>query len=66
MKPLYPGYMFVTFSIKNTQLTKTNNIYGGSRIITFNFSLELVLKELINYLVFKCDTSRKLTSIRRL
>lgn len=61
-RPLFPGYMFVAFDIKNNQWRKINSTYGVSRLITFNSTLRSVPKSLIDSLMSRCDISGKLLS----
>ena len=47
-RPLFPGYMFVSFDRKNAMWSKINNTYGVSRLITFNNTLKSIPNSFIN------------------
>ena len=59
-KPLFPGYMFITFDNKDMSWVKINNTYGVSRLITFNSTLKAVPTSFISNLMNRCDSSGKL------
>jgi transcriptional antiterminator RfaH len=59
-RPLFLGYMFVTFDQKNTHWSKINNTYGVSRLVTFGSILRPVPNTFIDGLMQRCDSSGKL------
>ena len=65
-RPLFPGYMFVSFDRKNTVWSKINNTYGVSRLITFNDILKSIPNSFINDLKYRCDLSGKLMPEKKL
>lgn len=65
-KPLFSGYMFVSFNKTNTQWNKINSTYGVSRLITYNSELRSVPADLINNLRNRCDLSGKLLPAEKL
>ena len=42
IRPLFPGYMFITFDKGETKWHKINNTYGVSHLITFKSTLNSV------------------------
>ena len=65
-KPLFPGYMFVTFDRTNTEQSRINFTYGVSRIITFNSILKSTPTIFVDNLMMRCDLSGKLLPIKKL
>jgi transcriptional antiterminator RfaH len=65
-KPLFPGYMFVTFDRKNTDWAKINNTYGVLRLVTFNSILKSIPNTVIDTIMKRCDLSGKLLPINKL
>jgi transcriptional antiterminator RfaH len=59
-KPLFSGYMFISFDINSSKWGKINSTYGVSRLITFNSMLKSVPTSFINGLMNRCDISGKL------
>ena len=59
-RPLFPGYMFITFNKANTDWHKINNTYGVSRLITFNSILKSIPNTVVENLMARCDLSGKL------
>ena len=62
-KPLFPGYMFVSFDKTEHKWQKITNTYGVSRLITFNSSLKSIPTTFVNSLMKRYDSSGKLISI---
>jgi len=65
-RPLFPGYMFITFDKTNIDWHKINNTYGVLRLITFGSILKSVPTTVINNLMKRCDLSGKLLPDKRL
>ena len=65
-KPLFSGYMFVTFDRTNTHWYKINSTYGVLRLITFNSVLISVPKNFIENLMQRCDLNGKLLPAKKL
>ena len=65
-KPLFPGYMFVSFDKTETEWHKINNTYGVSRLITFNSSLKSIPSTFIDTLMKRSDSSGKLIPIAKM
>lgn len=59
-KPLFSGYMFISFDRNSSKWGKINSTYGVSRLITFNSALKSVPVSFINGLMNRCDISGKL------
>ena len=65
-RPLFPGYMFITFNRANTEWHKINNTYGVSRLVTFNSILKSIPTALIDNLMKRYDLSGKLMPMQKL
>ena len=65
-KPLFPGYMFITFDKTESKWHKINNTYGVSRLLTFNSTLKSIPATFINNLMMRYDLSGKLLPIGKL
>ena len=62
-KPLFPGYMFVSFNKTENKWHKIKNTYGVSRLITINSSLKSIPTTFIDSLMKRYDLSGKLIPI---
>ncbi len=62
-KPLFPGYMFVSFNKTENKWHKIRNTYGVSRLITVNSSLKSIPSTFIDSLMKRYDSSGKLIPI---
>ena len=56
-KPLFPGYMFISFDRTNNDWHKINNTYGVLRLVTFNSVLKSVPTAFIDNLMILHDLS---------
>ena len=65
-KPLFPGYMFISFDKSKSKWHKINSTYGVSRLITFNYILKSIPTIFVDHLMKRYDTSGKLIPIRKL
>ena len=65
-KPLFPGYMFITFDRTDSKWHKINSTYGVSRLITFNSTLKSLPNEFMDNLMARYDSSGKLLPIEKL
>ena len=65
-KPLFPGYMFVSFNKTEDKWPKINNTYGVSRLITFNSILKSIPTSFVDCLMMRYDLSGKLLPIQKL
>ena len=65
-KPLFPGYMFISFDKTEPKWNKINNTYGVSRLITFNSILKSIPTSFVDSLMKQCDSSGKLLPIKKL
>ena len=65
-KPLFPGYMFVSFNKTENKWHKIKSTYGVSRLITFNSSLKSIPITFIDSLMKLYDSSGKLIPIEKL
>ena len=66
LKPLFPGYMFVTFNIQDGPWRKINNTMGVSKLVSFNSYPKPVPIDLVSGLILRCDASGKLLPPKRL
>ena len=65
-RPLFSGYMFITFDRTESKWHKINNTYGVSRLLTFNSALKPIPATFINNLMEKYDSSGKLLPVKKL
>ena len=65
-RPLFPGYMFITFDRADSKWHKINNTYGVSRLVTFNSSLRSIPDIFVTNLMKRCDLSGNLLPIKKL
>jgi transcriptional antiterminator RfaH len=65
-KPLFPGYMFISFDRSEAEWHKINNTYGVSRLITFNSTLKSIPTTFVDNLIMRYDFSGKLLPIQKL
>jgi transcriptional antiterminator RfaH len=65
-KPLFPGYMFITFDSTETEWNKINNTFGVLRLVTFNSNLKSISTTFIDHLMKRCDLSSRLIPIKKL
>jgi len=65
-RPLFPGYMFITFDRREPKWHKINNTYGVSRLVTFNSTLKSIPATFVNNLMKRYDLSGKLLPIKKL
>ena len=63
IKPLFPGYMFVSFDKAEPGWQRINNTYGVSRLVTCNSTLKSIPSAFINNLMRRYDSSGKLVPI---
>ena len=61
IRPLFPGYMFISFDVEETGWEKINTTYGVSRLVTFNSKLPSVPSIIIDSLIMRCDFLGKLS-----
>jgi len=65
-RPLFPGYMFITFDRTDSKWHKINNTYGVSRLVTFNSTLKSIPDIFVNNLMKRYDLSGNLLPIKKL
>ena len=65
-RPLFPGYMFITFDRTESKWHKINNTYGVSRLITGNSILKSIPTSFVDSLMKRYDLSDKLLPIQKL
>ena len=65
-KPLFPGYMFVSFDKTENKWHKIKNPYGVSRLITFNSILKSIPTIFVDHLMTRYDSSGKFLPIQKL
>ena len=62
LRPLFPGYMFVSFEKNKTPWHKINNTCGVSRLVSFDGYPKPIAHEFISGLISRCSASGKLLS----
>jgi transcriptional antiterminator RfaH len=65
-KPLFPGYMFISFDKSKSKWHKINNTYGVSRLITFNSILKSIPTTFVENLMVRYDLSGNLLPVEKL
>ena len=65
-RPLFPGYMFITFDRTESKWHKINNTYGVSRLVTFNSTLKSIPDIFVNNLMKRYNLSGNLLPIKKL
>ena len=65
-KPLFPGYMFITFDRTENDWHKINNTYGVLKLVTFNSKLKPIPTIFIDNLMMRYDLSGKLLPTKKL
>ena len=66
LRPLFPGYMFVTFDPESGSWNQINCTIGVSKLISFGGQPRPVPLDLISGLMLRCDAEGKLLSSKRL
>ena len=65
-RPLFPGYMFISFDRTESKWHIINNTYGVSRLVTFNSSLKSIPDIFVNNLMKRYDLSGNLAPVKKL
>ena len=65
-RPLFPGYMFITFDRAESKWHKINNTYGVSRLVIFNSNPKSIPATFVNDLMKRYDLSGNLIPIKKL
>ena len=65
-RPLFPGYMFITFDRTESKWHKINNTYGVSRLVTFNTILKSIPTKFVENLMRRYDLSGNLLPVGKL
>tara|TARA_B100001250_G_C19792082_1_gene786998 strand:+ start:325 stop:840 length:516 start_codon:yes stop_codon:yes gene_type:complete len=60
LKPLFPGYIFISFNLKDFRWSSVNNTVGLTRLIVSNNTPQSVPEDFINDLKLRCDYGGKL------
>lgn len=66
LKPLFPGYMFVSVSSEHAPWRTINSTIGVSRLVSFDGKPAALPQQLISGLMLRCDTSGKFLSPKSL
>lgn len=59
LRPLFPGYIFVTFDASGGLWRNINSTYGVSRLVSFSTTPAPVPAALVSQLKIRCDESGK-------
>lgn len=59
-RPLFPGYIFVSFDLAQTVWSKVNSTYGVTRLVSFGKTPTAVPLDLVSQLMLRCDKSGNL------
>ena len=60
LKPLFPGYMFVSFDTEIDAWRKINSTMGVSRLVSFGSEPKALPTQLVSGLMMRCDENGKL------
>jgi transcriptional antiterminator RfaH len=60
MRPLFPGYIFVTFDVVRGLWRTINSTYGITRLVSFGQEPTAVPLGLVSQLMLRCDAKGKL------
>ena len=66
LRPLFPGYMFVTFDPQSAPWHKINGTIGVSKLVSFDGQPKPVSLDLVSGLMQRCDTAGKLLPAKQL
>ena len=66
LRPLFPGYIFVSFNLKNFRWTVINNTVGIVKVITADNMPQSIPSNFISYLKLRCDKNDKLVTSEEL
>ena len=66
LKPLFPGYMFLTVNDISNCLRKINSTVGVSRLVSVKSKPSLIPTEVVLELMERCDEDGKLNKQKRL
>ena len=66
LKPLFPGYMFVSVNSELAPWRTINNTIGVSRLVSFNGKPKPLPLQLVSGLLLRCDTSGALLPLKSL
>ena len=66
LKPLFPGYMFVSVNTELAPWRRINNTIGVSRLVSFDGKPKPLPLQLVSGLMLRCDTSGSLLSPKSL
>ena len=62
LRPLFPGYMFVSFNRTQTPLHKINCTYGVSKLLTLNNKPQLIPNSIVSSIRAQCNQKGVLLS----
>jgi transcriptional antiterminator RfaH len=65
-RPLFPGYIFLSFDIKEGHWRKVNSTFGISRLVSFDREPAVVPLDLVSQLMLRCDATGRLLPPRLL
>ena len=60
MRPLFPGYIFVSFDVARGGWRTVNSTYGITRLVSFGKEPTAVPLDLVRELMLRCDPSGKM------
>ena len=60
LRPLFPGYIFVSFNIAKGHWRVVNSTHGLSRLVSFGKDPAPVPADIVSQLMLRCDASGKL------
>ena len=60
LRPMFPGYVFVSFDVAGGLWRKIHSTYGITRLVSFGKEPAAVPLDIVSQLMLRCDTAGKL------
>ena len=60
LRPMFPGYVFVSFDVAGGLWRKIHSTYGITRLVSFGKEPAAVPLDIVSQLMLRCDTDGKL------
>ena len=60
LRPMFPGYVFVSFDVAGGLWRKIQSTYGITRLVSFGKEPAMVPLDIVSQLMLRCDTAGKL------
>jgi transcriptional antiterminator RfaH len=60
LRPMFPGYVFVSFDVADGLWRKIQSTYGITRLVSFGKEPAIVPVDIVSQLMLRCDSAGKL------